>query len=267
MNIKISIITASYNSEKYIKNTIQSVLAQTYKNIEYLIIDANSKDTTLDIVQSYKENISKIICEPDKGLYDAWNKGIELATGDYIFFLNSDDVFFDEFSIYNFVQCINKNNKPAAVYAQLLAYESNSSYTYIDGRKTKLEDFLRKMYFCTPTAIIRKDVYKKIGKYSLEYKISSDYDWAIRLFKTYREEEVIFLDQTVLKFRLDGMSNTNEALAYSEINKIVKVNFSKIDYLNHYVYVKKLFLKKRLIPILKKIGLLDVLRNWRRENG
>jgi glycosyltransferase involved in cell wall biosynthesis len=95
--MKISIITVCYNSAATLEKTIQSVAAQTYKNIEYIIVDGNSKDTTVAIIKKYESNITQWISEPDKGLYDAMNKGIELATGDLVGILNSDDIFYNTY--------------------------------------------------------------------------------------------------------------------------------------------------------------------------
>ena len=94
--MKISIITITYNSEKTLDDTIKSVLSQNYNDIEYIIVDGNSKDSTIDIVKSYGDKISKFVSEKDSGIYDAMNKGLHLATGDVVGILNSDDVYFDE---------------------------------------------------------------------------------------------------------------------------------------------------------------------------
>ena len=115
-NLKISIITIVYNREKTIKDTINSVLNQTYKNIEYIIIDGKSTDSTLNIVNSYKDKISKIISEKDDGLYDALNKGINLATGDIIGFIHSDDFYIDNFVIEKVANEFKKNN-PDTLFA------------------------------------------------------------------------------------------------------------------------------------------------------
>ncbi|MEM5831420.1 MAG: glycosyltransferase family 2 protein, partial [Candidatus Aenigmatarchaeota archaeon] len=107
--MKISIITPSFNSEKTIEETIKSVLSQTYNDIEYLIIDGGSRDRTLEIVDKYKDKISKIVSEPDKGIYDGMNKGIKLATGEIVGILNSDDLYFDESVIENVMKAFKEN--------------------------------------------------------------------------------------------------------------------------------------------------------------
>jgi len=108
--MKISIITAVYNGEQTIEECINSIINQTYKDIEHIIIDGGSTDGTLDVIKKYKDNISKVISEPDKGIYDAMNKGIALSTGGIIGFLNADDVYADEHVIENVVKAISENN-------------------------------------------------------------------------------------------------------------------------------------------------------------
>ena len=115
--MKISIITISFNANDTIEKTLKSVVGQSYKNIEHLIIDGGSKDNTIDICKSYS-HISKILSEPDKGVYDAFNKGIKLATGDVIGFLNADDTFYNENSIQDIVDAFS-NNETDIVYGNL----------------------------------------------------------------------------------------------------------------------------------------------------
>ena len=109
--MKISIITVCYNSAKTIEKTFKSVAAQTYKDIEYIVVDGGSKDATLDIVAKYKELVSKSVSEPDKGLYDAMNKGIKMATGDLVGILNSDDIFTDDHVLENVANFHLQNNE------------------------------------------------------------------------------------------------------------------------------------------------------------
>src|ERR1700761_9527684 len=114
--MKISIITVVYNNEKFIEDAINSVLSQDYKDIEYIIIDGASTDKTLQLVNKYSNNIKKIISEPDEGLYDAMNKGVNLAAGDVIGILNSDDIYYDNSIISEIMQVFKNNSEADAVY-------------------------------------------------------------------------------------------------------------------------------------------------------
>ena len=113
---KFSIITVTYNAEAVLDDTIQSVVAQTYKEIEYIIVDGGSKDKTLEIAKRYAEKLSVIISEPDKGLYDAMNKGIRLATGDYVCFLNAGDQLHEDETLFQIVQSLYESELPDVIY-------------------------------------------------------------------------------------------------------------------------------------------------------
>ena len=180
--MKVSIITVCYNSAKSIKNTFQSVQMQTYHDLEYIVVDGQSTDETLKIANRFKHIISKIISEPDKGLYDAMNKGIQMATGDIVGILNSDDVFYDEkvlqkvaefhsqhdidASIGNIIQC-NFHGK------QLRKYSSK----FWKPQKLKL-GFMPPH----PAIFFKRELFEKYGNYSLYYKIGADYDLITRFF-------------------------------------------------------------------------------------
>src|ERR1043166_6204978 len=123
--MKISIITVCYNSERYIKDAIDSVLHQTYKDIEYIIVDGASKDKTVEIIKSYGNRITKFVSEPDKGIYDAMNKGLKMASGDYLGILNSDDFYIDNNVIENVVNEL-KQNKTDSLFADLI-YVNNAN--------------------------------------------------------------------------------------------------------------------------------------------
>ena len=123
--LKISIITVCYNSERFIKTAIESVLNQTYKNIEYIVIDGNSKDNTVQIVKSYGDKISKVVNEPDMGIYDAMNKGLKLASGDYLGILNSDDFYINNTVIEQIVDTLEKN-KTDSLFTDLIYVDNQN---------------------------------------------------------------------------------------------------------------------------------------------
>ena len=137
---KFSIITVTYNAGAVLEDTIQSVITQTYKNVEYIIVDGGSKDRTLQIVEQYKEHIHTVISEPDKGLYDAMNKGIKLATGDYLCFLNAGDELHEDDTLQLMVHSITEPTLPDVLYGDtrrtLPAHAPPGS-----SRKPELEKF------------------------------------------------------------------------------------------------------------------------------
>ena len=204
--MKVSIITVCYNSEKTIEDTIKSIAAQTYKNIEYIIIDGGSKDTTNDIVNKYKDIISIHISEPDNGLYDAMNKGIKLATGDLVGVLNSDDVLYDNNVIGNIVLNIGDYD---GIYADVGFYEQDlvkKTRHYSSDNFVK-EKFSRGFMPAHPSFYVRNEHYKIVGDYNLNYKIAADFDILLRLFNL-PNVKFKYLNQEVVKMRIGGVSTS-----------------------------------------------------------
>lgn len=197
--MKISIITVCFNSEKTIRDTIESVLKQTYKNYEYIIVDGKSSDNTLNIINEYK-NI-KLISEKDKGFYDALNKGINIATGDIIGIINADDVLFDE----NVFQTVidNYDKETQVLYANVKYY--NEDFTkvirdYISGYK-----YSNAWCPAHPSMYVRKQVYDTLGTYNLNYRIVADYDFMVRC--NINNVNYKYVDSYFVKMRYGGQSN------------------------------------------------------------
>lgn len=179
-NPKISVITAVWNDAEHIEKTIQSVLSQTFPNVEYIIIDGGSKDGTVEVIKKYADKLSYWISEPDKGVYDAMNKGIAASTGDFVIFMNSGDTFHSEDAIEK--MCLDNVDKNTIVYG-------NVSVKYWDGVYIEKphEFFKTFMKFkgvgiCHQTVFFPGEALKKM-KYDLSYRIASDYDLMYRMWK------------------------------------------------------------------------------------
>jgi glycosyltransferase involved in cell wall biosynthesis len=180
--MKISIITATYNSSAYISDCVNSVNNQTSSNIEHIIIDGASKDNTLEIINSIPNRVTKIVSEPDKGIYDAMNKGIKLATGDVIGILNSDDFFTSDDAIQYVVDTFNKNDIDA-LYGDVHFVnpdDLSKIVRYYSSAIFKPSLFRFGFMPAHPSFYMKRDCYEKHGLYSLDYKIASDYDLLIR---------------------------------------------------------------------------------------
>ncbi len=206
--MKISIITVCYNSEKTIEDTIQSVLNQTYKNVEYIIIDGASKDATLNIIEKYSNQITKIISEPDKGIYDAMNKGVKLASGDVVGILNSDDIYASN----NVLSLVATHIKDVdAVYGNL-DYVSENDLTKVVRRwisKPYNEGmFLKGWMPPHPTFFIKKECYEKFGPFTLKLKSAADYEFMLRVIHKHKIS-INFIDEILVKMRLGGESNSS----------------------------------------------------------
>lgn len=218
--MKITIITVSYNSEKTIKDTIESVLNQTYQNFEYLIIDGQSKDSTLDIVKSYKDSRIKLISEKDKGLYDAMNKGIKLATGDIIGIINSDDVLYDNNVFQTIVDNYDLNTE--ILHGNVQYFNEDLTQVirdYVPGEKNK-------DYWCGahPSMYIRKEVFEKIGLYNINYRIAADYDFMVRC--NVNNIKYKYINKYFVKMRYGGASNGLKGYInnFKECVKVLKTN-------------------------------------------
>lgn len=208
--MKISIITTTYNSAATIKDTLLSVNTQTYPNIEHIIVDGSSKDNTLDIVQKYGERVAKIISEPDKGIYDAMNKGINAATGDVIGILNSDDFFSSE-DVVSVVAKFFSDNDMDALYGDIHFVSSNDlnkMVRYYSSKIFKPSLFRFGFMPAHPSFYMKRECYKKYGLYSLDYKIASDYDLLIRYL--YKEQiKYKYVEKDFVTMRTGGVSTEN----------------------------------------------------------
>ncbi|WP_272673689.1 glycosyltransferase family 2 protein [Providencia sp. PROV169] len=206
--MKISIITATYNSSKTIRDTILSLEKQTYSNIEYIIVDGASSDNTLDIIKEYSTRISTIISEPDKGIYDALNKGIMAATGDIVGFLHSDDVFAYPNAIEDLMSTL-VHDKSQAIYADLeyVSKENTENVVrrWISG-SYKHENLKKGWMPPHPTFFMKKELYKEHGAFDLNFKISADYDSLLR-YLWLHNISVSYLPKVVTKMRIGGESN------------------------------------------------------------
>ena len=206
--MKISIITATFNSESTIETAIQSVANQTYSEIEHIIIDGGSTDNTLSIIEQNKAKISKVISEPDEGIYDALNKGIKLATGNLIAFLHADDFYANENSIKNSIELL-KNKNTDSVYADL-QYVSKDDVTKV-VRNWVSGDFsynqLKKGWMPPhPTFIVKKEAYEKYGYFNTNFKIAADYDLVLRFLGEHKISTT-YLPEIIIKMRVGGASN------------------------------------------------------------
>ena len=206
--MKVSIITASFNSAETIIKTFESVKNQNYNDIEYIVVDGESNDSTISIINENEKYISKFISEKDKGIYDAINKGINLATGDIIGFVHSDDFLVSNDIINNLVSFM-KSESLDGVYGDL-QYVNKINFKKII-RNWKSCDFkpsLLKQGWMPPhpTLFLKKEVYEKHGLFDLSFKISADYDFMLRIFKD-SELKFGYLPKVITKMRVGGASN------------------------------------------------------------
>jgi glycosyltransferase len=206
--MKVSIITATYNSAETINDTLQSLNVQSYHDIEYIIIDGASKDNTLAIIKQQGSRVITIISEPDKGIYDALNKGIQTATGDIIGFLHSDDLFAYPDVVKDIVATFVDSHCDAA-YADLEYVSKDDTDNIIRLWKSGLysRDKLKNGWMPPhPTFYMKRDLYEKYGLFDLSFKIAADYDSLLRYLWTHNVK-MTYLPKVVMKMRVGGASN------------------------------------------------------------
>ncbi len=209
-NIKISIITVCYNSVLTIDDTINSILMQDYDDIEYIIIDGKSDDGTLDVIKKYSKNIDYFISEPDKGIYDAMNKGILAAKGDIIGILNSDDFYPNSFILSNVVRSFEKN-KCDAIYGDLVYVKNNNKNKIVrywqagNYTTTKIKNGWMLPH---PTFFVRSSIYQRFGLYNTDLKRAADYEMILRLL--YKHNIIVnYIPMILVNMRMGGVSNSS----------------------------------------------------------
>ena len=229
--MKVSIITATFNSRTYIENCIKSIKDQTYKTIEHIIIDGGSSDGTLDIIERYKEEISYWLSESDNGIYDAMNKGIKAATGDIIGILNSDDVYADEFVIENVVKCLSGNNV-STCYGDLVYVDQNDTSKIVRIWKScdfSKERFKKGWMPPHPTFFVRKYIYEKYGMFNLNFPMAADYELMLRFLYKYNVSTT-YIPKVLVKMRTGG--TCRPGFLNTPKNVIENYKAWKINYLN-----------------------------------
>jgi glycosyltransferase involved in cell wall biosynthesis len=248
--LKISIITVCHNSEQYLSETIDSVARQTYPHIEYIVIDGNSTDNTIEIIKENERHIFKWLSEPDSCMYDAINKGLKLATGDYILVLNSDDKLASENIIEKAVIEIKK---------QRLDYYYGNMYKSLDGKLKKVRLFqvsFKELLLSThgtfashPTFFISASLNKALDNYDLKYKYASDYDYILRALAT-KGKKGKHLNLYISKFRIHENSITSSGKIESERQKIlIQHRYHQYPIIIRWIYYYSLWIYYKLINL------------------
>ena len=208
--MKVSIITVSFNSAKTIADTIESVLSQDFPEIEYIIVDGNSSDDTVQIIRQYENRISKWITEKDQGMYDAMNKGIAMATGDVIGILNSDDVYMNNHVISDLMALLEKQ-KAQVVFADLILVDQNNDnkvLRYYDSSHFHPDKFRWGWMPAHPTVFVRRELYQAVGTFSTTYQIAADYEMLIRILAIQKAPYAYF-PKPVVRMRSGGASTAD----------------------------------------------------------
>lgn len=208
---KLSVITVCLNSERTISKAIQSVISQKNDDIEYIIVDGGSTDHTLSIIKEYGDKIDTVLSEKDNGIYDAMNKGIRIADGDYIGFINSDDWY--ECNALNRVISKVETQKVDIIYGKMNMQNGGKACGVFKG-KGFTNDIWHTMPFGHPASFVKKEIYNRIGLFDTKYKIAADYQWLLRAYVA--GATAYGIDDIISNFSQNGISSTNQIEATLE---------------------------------------------------
>lgn len=253
--MKISIITISFNSENTIEETIKSIINQKYQNLEYIIIDGGSTDSTISIIEKYKTYINKVISENDNGISDAFNKGIRLCTGDLIGIINSDDLLQDRA-----LEIISNSieDETDVLYGNIVSFNNKSSHV------VKPDKNLEKIRYSMlpikhPSTFIRKQAYEKYGVYDLKYRYAMDLELLSRLYLNGAKFQ--YIDNVLAMYRTGGENQKNYLRTLNETRDISIKNGFPI-YKANILRVKN-FMRFYIVRLIEIIGIKSILLNFR----
>lgn len=252
----ITIITVVYNGEGYLEETIKSVIEQDYHNLEYIIVDGGSKDGTLDIIRKYEHAIDYWVSEPDKGIYDAMNKGVALCSGEWINFMNADDYFCNS-SVLSRIDFQDAD----FIYGNVLMQDDD--YFVRLGGKLDLRMLLRSSMTRHQSVFVRRRIYRQLGLFDLNYKIAADYEFSVRVFSndylcSYRNVDVACM-------RMGGVSDISFTASLNEKLAIIRKYAGMVDYMAALVY--QYFYERPRNKVRVLLSSIGLLRYWRMIRG
>lgn len=235
---KLSIITITYNAEKFILSTLKSISEQTFQQFEYIIIDGNSKDKTLSLITDSGVKIDKLISEPDQGIYDAMNKGLNAANGEYVWFMNAGDTFTDKHSVEKVIEQIT-GTAPDLVYGDANFVNEKG---IIRGLRTSLtphklnatlvwKDLKFGMLVCHQALIVKKSIAEPF----IMNNLSADIDWEIKAFKNAKNS--VFINQPICNYLEGGISVQQHKKSLIDRYKVLQSHFGILPNLMNHIYI------------------------------
>lgn len=231
----LSVITITFNAENTLPRTIRSVQAQSYPHIEHIIVDGKSTDGTVALIEQLKNENTKWISEPDKGLYDAMNKGAAMASGDYVCFLNAGDTFFDAHTVENLMQAVEVNKFPDIVYGETAIVDDDENFLRMRRLKAPAKlswkSFRQGMVVCHQAFIVKRTLFEP---YDLSYRYSSDFDWCIRMMK--KTSAIHHTHLTLINYLNEGMTTANRHASLQERYRIMAKHYGGFSTFWHHVW-------------------------------
>lgn len=259
-NLKITIITCTFNSAANLRATLESVKNQSYQNFEHLFIDGGSTDDTLKIIREYYA-APALITGPDKGAYDAFNKGLENASGEIIGFLHSDDTFFDNQALARIAAAFNSHDIDYyCSRMEIYDHKLQTPFAILGAkphRQTFKDQLYSSTYFAHPSYYCRREIIEKVGKFNLKYKVAADIDWLSRLERT--TDRFYFDPQILVKFRGEGGLSAGHYFTGLKEEFIIRLKTEKFSPIFYTVYAYH-FLRRIIRFVLERLGLSKLIK-------
>lgn len=241
-----SIITITFNASKELPPTMQSVASQTFQNFEHLIIDGKSTDNTIDVAKNLGTENIRIFSEKDNGLYDAMNKGIKVAQGKYLIFLNAGDSFHENSTLQSYAESAEKN--PDIIYGDTIVVNSERKIIaprHLSAPETlTFESFKRGMSVCHQAFVVKREI---APTYNLNYRFSADYEWCLRCIKMSTPDNCINLNKVVIDYLSDGLTDKNRKASLLERYAIMCKYYGKLSTILHHIS----FIPRHILYIVK----------------
>lgn len=236
---KFSIITVTYNAGAVLEDTIQSIITQTYRNVEYIIVDGASTDNTLHIIERYREHIHTVVSEPDKGLYEAMNKGLKLASGDYVCFLNAGDCLHEDDTLQGIIRSVLTNQEstefPDVIYGETAIVDNERHFIRMrrlsPPEHLTWKSFKQGMLVCHQAFFARRDI---APFYDLQYRFSADFDWCIRIMKQSKVLHNTHL--TLIDYLEEGLTTRNHQASLLERFHIMCRHYGTASTMMHHFW-------------------------------
>jgi glycosyltransferase involved in cell wall biosynthesis len=214
----VTIITVTFNSGSGLRQALDSVVNQSYEKIEFIVIDGGSTDGTIDLIKEYSDKIAYWVSEPDQGIYNAMNKGIDKANGDLVYFLNSDDYFYDNKVVEDIVKIYSQANKPDVIYGDVMNYNKKQGIIGRSGREIELKDVQKGRVICHQGIFMKRDLLIE-HKFNEQYKIVADYELQVKCL--IQRCHFLYVDRVIAYYYTDGFS--------SQLESKRRIIFEKMD--------------------------------------
>ncbi|MCF8428606.1 MAG: glycosyltransferase [Bacteroidia bacterium] len=264
LNPLISLITVTFNAEQLLAQTWQSAMNQTYQNFELILIDGGSSDNTLQVAKKFENKIGTIISEPDKGIYDAMNKGIKAAKGEWVYFLNAGDSFYNNEVLASIFE--NKNQEDfELIYGKVQTINEPTGVNYINGKKVTFSDFFSHYPICHQATFTHVKAFKKIGFYNINYKLVSDNTWFALFFKN-QANKAIFIDKIIAFYDIQGATYQKRMQGYKEYIHFGWNNFPLLVAIKNWLMYPVIWLKVKLIRTFTNTAIFKFYRKLKFRN-